>query len=404
VNPLDPADAELSLLACIFQQPRWLDVLDVTEADFYQPRHGELWNRFAELHRDDSKPDPVNVGPHLSTLFIEVATNVLAVAGNAEHYAGVVKDASVRRSTLNALDGLRSRLNDLSIPLDQALAEVERALTKGADLEAAAAKLETLDEFLDRPRPPQRWVIPDLLTVGDRLVLTGAEGFGKSVCMRQIGVMAACGLHPFALRNIPPQKVLLVDCENPEEIMADVLGTLRDVARRRSVDAGDRFWLIRYPQGLDLSKPKDRLELHRQCMLIRPDLLLIGPAYKLYVGGGNQREVDLARQVTSALDGLREEFGFALILEHHSPHASGTGERVVRPIGSSLWLRWPEFGLGLAPNGETEEERARSFRDRKAVLRPWRGARADRPWPKFLHASQEPGALPWADPHALHHR
>ena len=200
------------------------------------------------------------------------------------------------------------------------------------------------------------------------------------------------------------KKVLLVDCENPEEIMADVLGTLRDVAHRRSVDAGDRFWLIRYPQGLDLSKPKDRLELHRQCMLIRPDLLLIGPAYKLYVGGGNQREEDLARQGTSALDGLREEFGFALILEHHSPHASGTGERVVRPIGSSLWLRWPEFGLGLAPNGETEEERARSFRDRKAVLRPWRGARADRPWPKFLHASKEVGALPWADPPALHHR
>lgn len=405
MNPLNSADAERALLACAFQQPAWLDVLPVSEPDFYQPRHGELWAKLSEIRQAGGKADPVNVGARLSDLLLEVATDALAVAANAEHYAEVVRDFATRRNTLSALDGLRLRLGDPNIPLDEAMAEVERALTKGADLEAAAAKLETLDEFLDKPRPPQRWVIPDLLTVGDRLVLTGAEGFGKSVCMRQIGVMAACGLHPFALRNIPPQKVLLVDCENPEEIMADVLGTLRDVAHHRSVDAGDRFWLIRYPQGLDLSKPKDRLELHRQCMLIRPDLLLIGPAYKLYIGGAGAREEDLARQVTSALDGLREEFGFALILEHHSPHASGFGsERTVRPIGSSLWLRWPEFGLGLAPNGETDEERAQSFRDRKAVLRPWRGARADRPWPKYLNASREPGALPWADPHALHHR
>lgn len=396
--------AERALLSCVWQQPAWFDVLTISEADFYQPRHGELWDRLAELHRAGTTADPVNIGQALSGLFVEIVTDTLAVAANAEHYAEVVREAASRRATLAALDGLRVRLNDPNVPLDQALAEVERALTQGGDLEAAAAKLETLDEFLDKPRPPQRWVIPDLLTVGDRLVLTGAEGFGKSVCMRQLGVMTACGLHPFALRSIPPQKVLLVDCENPEEIMADVLGTLRDVAHHRGVEAGDRFWVTRYPQGLDLSKPKDRLELHRLCMLVRPDLLLIGPAYKLYVGGGNQREEDLARQVTSALDGLREEFKFALILEHHSPHASGFGERVVRPIGSSLWLRWPEFGLGLAPNGESEEERAAAFAERRAVLRPWRGARADRPWPKYLHASKEPGALPWADPHALHTR
>lgn len=393
---MDANVAELSLLACAFQQPAWIDKLAITEADFYQPKHGALWERLTELRKAGTEPDPVNVGPRHSDLLLDIATDTMAVPANAEHYAEAVKDAATRRATLTALDGLRQRLNDPSIPLDDAMAEVEKALTKGTALEATAAKLETLDEFLDRPRPARRWVIPELLTVGDRVVLTGIEGYGKSVLMRTIGVMVAAGLHPFNLRTIPPQTVLMVDCENPEEIMADVLGDLRDVAHRRSSDTGSRFWVTRYPQGLDLSKPKDRLELHRLCMMVRPDLVLIGPAYKLYVGGAHAREEDLARQVTSALDALREEFGFALILEHHSPHGQpGTDKRTVRPIGSSLWLRWPEFGFGIAPQEGTEPQ------ERKAVLKHWRGARADRPWPQRLEATGVPGALPWADPASL---
>nr|DAN96755.1 MAG TPA: replisome organizer [Caudoviricetes sp.] len=41
-------------------------------------------------------------------------------------------------------------------------------------------------------------------------------------------------------------------------------------------------------------------------------------------------------------------------LEHHSPHAApGMTQRSVRPIGSSLWLRWPEFGMGIRPRPDT---------------------------------------------------
>lgn len=397
-NPLDPADAEMALIYCAFHQPAWLDVLKVTEADFYQPTRGMLWDRLLELRKSGTAADPVTVGPKHQTLLLEVVTLQHVMPSNAEHYATEVTDRAERRRLLAVTDGLRQRLNDTSLPLDEVMAETERRLARGGDMDAAASKLETLDEFLDRDRPDKNWVIPGLLTTGDRVVLTGIEGFGKSVAMRQIGVMTAAGLHPFTLRSIVPQQVLLVDCENPEEIMADVLGGLRTVARRRGTATGSNFWLTRYPQGLDLSKAKDRLELHRLCMMVRPGLLLIGPAYKLYVGGGNQREEDLARQVTSALDGLREEFGFALILEHHSPHGQpGTDKRTVRPIGSSLWLRWPEFGVGLAPQDGT------TIDQRKAELRHWRGARADRDWPARLE-STGPGELPWADPASLYGR
>ena len=211
-NPLDPADAEMALIYCAFHQPAWLDVLKVTEADFYQPTRGMLWDRLLELRKSGTAADPVTVGPKHQTLLLEVVTLQHVMPSNAEHYATEVTDRAERRRLLAVTDGLRQRLNDTSLPLDEVMAETERRLARGGDMDAAASKLETLDEFLDRDRPDKNWVIPGLLTTGDRVVLTGIEGFGKSVAMRQIGVMTAAGLHPFTLRSIVPQQVLLVDC------------------------------------------------------------------------------------------------------------------------------------------------------------------------------------------------
>lgn len=240
----------------------------------------------------------------------------------------------------------------------------------------------------------------------DHLFLAG-EGMiptHNSMLLRQVAVAVAAGLDPFSLRTAEPRKVLYVDCENPVGIMARKFADIRRVIRTRGKDVGTRMFIQRYPQGMDLAQPRDRLELHHLCQTFTPDLLVIGPAYKLYVGGAGAREEDLARQVTSVLDGLREEFGFALLLEHHSPHASpGIEQRTVRPIGSSLWLRWPEFGYGLRPYEDPELRKIRKARgipldpeDRAVDFVPWRGAREERPWPDRLNAGGE-GALPWVD-------
>lgn len=211
----------------------------------------------------------------------------------------------------------------------------------------------------------------------------------NSILMRQIGVCVAAGVHPFDLKHIPPKRVLLIDCENPERIMMSRLGELRRTLNQRGTPTRDRFHLKRYPQGLNLANPRDRLDLHHTIREVKPDLLLIGPAYKLYIGGSNAREEDLARLVTSELDGLREEHGFALILEHHSPHGTGDAPRSVRPIGSSLWLRWPEFGLGLRPENGTKPN------ERRGELVPWRGSRDERSWPTHLEGG---GIFPWTEP------
>ncbi len=66
-----------------------------------------------------------------------------------------------------------------------------------------------------------------------------------------------------------------------------------------------------------------------------------------------------------------------VMIEAHSPHASNGGKRPIRPYGASLWLRWPEFGIYLSPEGQ---------------LQHWRGQRDERDWPAALKRG---GLLPW---------
>ena len=87
------------------------------------------------------------------------------------------------------------------------------------------------------------------------------------------------------------------------------------------------------------------------------------------------------------LDRCRAAANCALILEAHAGHTtSADGMRHVRPTGSSLWLRWPEFGYGLRAGADFDPH------TRQVQFVPWRGDRSERDWPKSLRAG---GDWPW---------
>lgn len=395
-------NAERALLGAALSNPKITKAVKLLGSDFGQPRHGDLWDAICEVHAAGDLPDMATIPPRITAgprraavLELMVAVVGEGFAANADVYATKIRDMAERRRLAAAVSGLQQRLCDFDIPVADITAAVEHDLITTGPLERAADQILTLDEFCEQPVADEDWVIDGLLARGERLVLTGLEGGGKSVLLRMLAVTVAAGVHPFTLNDAIPRRVLYVDCENPVRIMVHKLDDIRRVMIRRRRPTDARMMIRRFPQGLDLAQASDRLELHHMCSVVRPDLLVIGPAYKLYVGGAGAREEDLARQVTSVLDGLREEFGFALILEHHSPHAAPGGEaRSVRPIGSSLWLRWPEFGFGLRPDSGTRLE------DRQVEVKHWRGAREERPWPKALFGGK-PNELPWLDPAAM---
>jgi 5S rRNA maturation endonuclease (ribonuclease M5) len=249
-----------------------------------------------------------------------------------------------------------------------------------------------LYDFMGETDPPQEWVIPHLLEYGDRLIWTGREGLGKSVAVRQIAMGAAAGIHPFTNACFPPKRVLLIDCENPQRLSRRAFRNLDKVTRvkQRPVPPGG-FRIIHRPEGVNLGREDEVAWLLERVTAHKPDLLVIGPLYKLHVLDINDELA--ARTVVAGLDAAMARTGCALIVEAHAPHGE-PGRRPLRPVGSSLFMRWPEFGFGIAPaNGVEVEGSVQQCRHVK--VRPWRGLRDEREWPFNLTWGDPGSDWPW---------
>lgn len=268
----------------------------------------------------------------------------------------------------------------------KSLGELDETWTNDQPIKVELAP--DLWEFIASEDAPYDWIVKGLIERGDRLMLTGFEGLGKSVLTRQLAVTIAAGLHPFTFENGVPARVLYIDCENSA---AQSRRHFRGLAATsvayecRVPDGGLR--LIHRPEGIDLTRDEDAAWLLERVTAHRPDVLFIGPFYRLHAA--NMNDELPARKTIAVLDLARVRANCALIVEAHAGHGEAVRGRTVRPTGSSLLLRWPEFGYGLRP-AEGASESAANLVDFKA----WRGSRDQRDWPRQL-VRGKPGQWPW---------
>ena len=232
-----------------------------------------------------------------------------------------------------------------------------------------------IDAFVGIADEPYDWVVPNLLERKDRLLLTGGEGQGKSTLLRKMAVTMAAGCHPFKHTIIQPQRVLIIDAENTERQMRRALGDMVGRVRSEGYKLDPDYLRVELRHDIDLKTPGDQRWLYERVQAAQPDVVVIGPLYKL---GAVGNEEDPAKEVLRVLDNLRERWGVTLLMETHSPHSDGatSGRRPVRPYGASIWMRWPEFGYGLVADKENP--------DLYTWFIPWRGPRDVREWPMKL--------------------
>jgi hypothetical protein len=252
---------------------------------------------------------------------------------------------------------------------------------------------QDLWEFIGHEDAPHDWVVPGLLERGDRLIWTGFEGLGKSMFVRQLAVTVAAGLDPFRFTSNPTRNVLLIDCENSESQGRRRFRPLAAASikfRHRVPDGGLR--LIHRPEGLDLLRDDDASWLLERVTAHKPDLLMIGPFYRLHASNINDEVA--ARKTVAVLDHARAKVDCALVVEAHAGHGEHGMNRSVRPVGSSLLLRWPEFGYGIKPFTVDHDGKTRHVR-----VEPWRGDRDERDWPnQLVWGDPWPWQLPMAVP------
>lgn len=400
--------AEQSLLGAVLIAPETAGpaLLAVPESAWWLPKHATIAAVLTGRLRRGEPIDPQLVlvdllarqgfgsdtGPYLITL-----SQRAWQTGNAQFYAERIIHCGARRNLAKAATRVRQQL-------DQSWANGgdERITDFTAELKAEIEAAEQADAGLDEDQPSMTlaellamddrhdWLVPGLLERGERIILTGSEGLGKSWMISQFACCLAAGKHPFTGATLGHgqyrQQVLVVDCENG---LSQSQRRFRTITAR--VGGQDRSWLQNLrlelrPNGLNLLG-SDAAWLERKIALNAPDLLVLGPLYRLHYA--NMNDETAARDLVRVIDGLRTRYGFALLTEAHPGHTEDSaGERRMRPAGSSLFLRWPEFGFGLRRAKDAQGENP----DLVDVV-AWRGSRERRQWPrKLMHGRR----LPWA--------
>jgi hypothetical protein len=393
-NPPQDVTAELAVLACLLASPETaVDVWQViSPADFYRPTHRALADVFASMPTVDPslavaeirRRQWVDVQPDALLQLLPTLIGRPTVPQHAAVYAAEILEHSRRRQLLELATRTAQQAYNPSGDVDTItlgmLTEAEGLL------DARPRETEppmTVDDFL-LGEDVFDWVIPNFIERGDRIILTGGEGGGKSTWERQIVVCLAAGIHPVTFDRIPPQRAMLIDLENGRMHLRRTLRPLVDLARRQGDFEADRLRILHRPQGLDLADLTDVAWLTDKVLAANPDLLVIAPLYKLHTSALDKEEA--ARGITHVIDAIRTKAACAVIIEAHAGHGV-VGARSWRPAGSSLFMRWPEFGFGLKPNQ----------RDGSVAVKHWRGPRDERAWPAKLRRGGHANTWPWIE-------
>jgi replicative DNA helicase len=229
-----------------------------------------------------------------------------------------------------------------------------------------------------------------MFLVGRQLVPTH-----NSTILRQMAAAVANGLHPFLPgQPIQPHRTLTVDAENPVDVIEHQARLIDRVANRALSQSGE-WWLWHVESGLNLTQRADQARFEQVLEVVRPKLVTMGPAYKLYPVKVGE---DWSTPTLTFLQFVHEQavrFGFAVIIEHHAPKG-GSQSRDLFPAGASEWLRWPEFGIKLTVDkaaGKDDHNRPMGY-----FVGRFRGDRLPAQWPVKLVRRPLGGttvALPW---------
>ncbi|HET6627054.1 MAG TPA: AAA family ATPase [Nocardioidaceae bacterium] len=358
----------------------------LTAEDFYYGQHRTVWDAMNRLDRHGKTVDAMTVSSLLDagSLAFELLPNLITTAAYPDgvpDYAAVVRGWAVKRRLQDEATRVAQQALSPDMNADGFAASVATrfAAIRDAGIAANDVNALTLAELLDLPDEEYDWLIPGLLERGDRLMITGEEGLGKSSLLRQIAILAAAGIHPFLTsRRIPPIKALIYDAENSRRQFVRKAKPLHSFACINGDDPGPRV-MVENVGRIDITRDRDLAKIHSLCDAQQPDILVIGPLYRLTPRAINTD--DEASPLLAALDTIKDR-GIALLIEAHAGKSlhEGGGGRNMAPRGSSALLGWPEFGYGM--------RKVDASMDDYCDLLPWRGARDERAWPGRLKRAE----------------
>jgi len=207
----------------------------------------------------------------------------------------------------------------------------------------------TLKEISEMPDPGYKELLGPLVYRGLRTLVGAATGEGKTTLvmwmLRAIvngeGFLGYKGIGPDEEGNRP--KVLIIDAEQS-------VPDIQRLGKETGMEQSEDIVYVHVPDGLHLGESSnDAIQLERIIEQMRPDVVVVDPAYKVAsIDSNSEREVvDLMR----LFDRWRAEYGFAFIMPVHTRKGDKKnpgGQPTLDDIfGSGAFSRGAEVILGL---------------------------------------------------------
>ena len=381
-------------------------VLSLTETDYYDPRHAMIAAAVTDLARRGTPVDLRTVSDELDrrgqlhrcgeSSGLHRLTLYTPTAANSEHYAETVRHWSQRRHLADVATRLTGKVRGTgeSDEIGAIVLATERELADTPPTldEADDDTNDTLGVLLTEPERPTEWLIPGLLSRQERVVMVAGEGVAKSTILRMFAVSMAGGLNPWnGLRVADGLRVLFIDAENSREQSKRAYRWIAGRCHRTWMAHGWKERIIHKTRngGVDLPG-KDAGGFRETAARVAPDVIILGPSYKL-MRGDPKDDADTLR-LFDVIDQVRVEQDAAVLIESHAPHGSFLS-REMRPFGSARWLAWPEIGIGFQRDSAVPEYEQKKRPDALESV-DWRGAREERDWPDQI-VYGGPSEMPW---------
>lgn len=320
--------------------------------DFYSPFNASVFSAIEQTYAQGRPADMILIAsmvkmPESVERLMSMQINCPS-PGNARTYASIVSEASVARKLMFKFEESKNMLREGGNPFEIS-ASVSKFVDGIGSVVSSEPQAVTIEELAMRAEEMAPVVIPGMMNRDYRTIVVAEEGAGKSMLLRTIAMSSAQGFHPFSHARIEPVRALIVDLENPAAAITQTGLPFSEQLRRRDPGGydGERLKIYRRPGGMEIRRLSDRAELQREIASHRPELVCIGPIYKMYRRKANESYEDSADEAMAVLDELRTKYEFALIMEHHAAKGRPGEKRDLSPMGSQRWMAWPEVGISL---------------------------------------------------------